>query len=93
MTIRDKIHKKIVATFLGLGLGLLFAFISGSIESSNIKVLFKVIAVVCFAYAFLLSNFFVKCPRCNGSLSHSHMRGQSKTNFCPTCGVSLDEKV
>jgi len=93
MKIRDKIQKKVVGTFLGIGLGLLFGFISTSNESSNIKLLFKVIAALCFAYAFILSNFFIKCPRCQGSLSHSQMRGQTKTNFCPTCGVSLDENI
>jgi len=81
MKIRDKIQKKIIATFLGFGLGVLFAFIYSSIESSSIKVLFKAIAGVFFAYAFILSNFFIKCPRCSGSLSYSHMKGQSKTRI------------
>jgi hypothetical protein len=93
MTIRENIQKKVVASILAWAIGFLFAFISISATSTDIKTLFKIFAGICFIYAFIASNFLIKCPRCSGNLSRSSMKGQTKTNFCPSCGVSLDEKI
>jgi hypothetical protein len=51
-----------------------------------------------FGVAVLLNIFWLKCPRCAGSLgmTNASLTGRvglfsRRINFCPYCGVSLDE--
>jgi hypothetical protein len=54
-----------------------------------------------FFAAVLLNMFWLKCPRCRGSLGLTNLPltargkwlGMKPMNYCPYCGISLDESV
>jgi hypothetical protein len=47
-----------------------------------------------FAGAILGLVFLVRCPRCGGILGGFPLSfGKMRVNFCPYCGVSLDEQL
>ena len=53
-----------------------------------------------FGIAILGTMFLLKCPRCGGSLGRGNVPFQGTgvgirrpINFCPYCGVSLDEPM
>ena len=55
------------------------------------------IPFVGFGGTVLYILFFVKCPRCTAPLGqasmamHTPFSGKTKLNFCPNCGVNLNE--
>jgi hypothetical protein len=57
-----------------------------------------VLGMVIFLGAILAFNWLIKCPRCRAKLSRTiamtvglSWGSGPKVNFCPYCGVSLDE--
>ena len=56
------------------------------------------IPIFCFAAVVLLVLFWIRCPRCGGRLGQlagflnaKERFFQRRINFCPYCGVNLDE--
>jgi hypothetical protein len=93
MKIRDLVQQKIRKFILiGLGGGLCL-LASTAIQSSAIKQVVKSVGILGFIVAGVSSNFLLKCPCCDGNLTRTTMIGQSKANFCPRCGVGLDEEI
>jgi len=98
VTIRDHLAKRkrffiglAVVSWLGAG-GSMFLAASGAFPW-----LFLVFFLG-FGAAIIGIMFFLKCPRCGGpigatnaTLIASHMPLVRRINFCPYCGVSLDE--
>jgi hypothetical protein len=93
MKIRKLLQQKIRKFLLIALCGGLCLLASTAIQSSAIKQLVKSVGFLGLIVAGIGSNFLLKCPRCNGNLARTAMTGQSKANFCPHCGVSLDEEI
>ena len=74
-------------------LGGVLIYLSTLMDSELLKISFKTVGIIGMFYGIAGSNFFIKCPRCSANLSREQMKGQSKRNFCPGCGVSLDEAI
>jgi hypothetical protein len=99
MTISELIHGKLrKAKIIGFLFWLAFAatiFMPG--EGNMFFVSF--IPFAGFGGTILYAMYSVKCPRCSASLGHVSMSLRSpfsrkvKLNYCPNCGVSLDETV
>ena len=66
-------------------------------ESKDSPPLLLFVPLIVFAGAVLSLVFFLRCPRCKGRLGHfsQHLFSKkaffSHINYCPFCGVSLDE--
>ena len=100
MTIRDYIKRRVRwAAGIGFGGWLLFA-ISGPLElvPRPMLPLFATIGVIGFGGA-ILSIMFIRCPKCSASLGQTIAMptalriGGRQVNFCPYCGVNLDEPM
>ncbi len=101
MTIKKYIRKK---TLILIGViiitGIFFNVpIHMRLESPTITIIQIISAIVGIA-SILYIIFFIKCPRCNGSLrthvfeiSFSNEKTNESLNYCPYCGVNLDEKL
>jgi uncharacterized Zn-finger protein len=93
---RSYIRKRV---FWALGVGVggwLLVMLTGVIAtSSNTGAIIALGFLIVFAAA--LSTRFIKCPKCSTRLGPQvamHIAlpaGRARFNFCPYCGVSLDE--
>lgn len=97
MTISDAIKAKLrKATIIGFLFWLAFA---ASIFAQKDGGMFFVslIPFAGFGGTILYILFFIKCPRCSAPLgqvamsSRTPFSGKTKLNFCPNCGVNLNE--
>jgi hypothetical protein len=99
MTIRSYIKRRVV---LGYGLVIvgfaLFAasHLFGAPDGENSPLFF--VAFIPFFAAVVYVNFAIKCPRCKGNLSvtpaaYPSFSSKHRFNFCPYCGVNVDEKI
>jgi hypothetical protein len=95
MTIRDYIKRRVRWTMaIGLGGFILFAFGGGA---AGVPI-FAIIGAIGFGGAILLIGN-IRCPRCRASLGQTIAMPvgmyfvSDKVNFCPYCGVSLDEPM
>lgn len=95
-TMRSYIKKRVFwAWGVGVG-GLLLVMLTGVIATSS-----NTSAVIALGFLIVLaaglSTRFIKCPKCSTRLGpHVAMHialpaGRARFNFCPYCGVSLDE--
>jgi hypothetical protein len=100
MTLRDYITRRarlVMAT--GIGSWLLFA-IGLALSNGQLSIV-AIIGFAGFFGAIIGMLFFVKCPRCKFNLAQlaPHIASgrfffaKRQVNFCPCCGVSLDEQL
>lgn len=97
MTISTAINAKVRrAKIVGFSFWLLFA-VSIFVPSTGSVLFLSVIPFVGFAATILYIIFFIKCPRCSARLGPVTMQSggifsrKAKLNFCPNCGVDLNE--
>ena len=97
MTIRAYIRRRVI---LGYGLALVgFALaVAFHLFSEGYSSPLFAIAFIPFIAAIFFINFGVRCPRCEGNLAmtpaaYPTFSRKHRFNFCPYCGVSVDEQV
>lgn len=100
MTIRDYIRRRVVIgyslVFLGIALVVATAsFFTGDRDGPTPAVL---IGFIPFFAAVVYMHFALRCPRCKGNfLLTPALQGifskKHRFNYCPYCGVSVDEKL
>ena len=98
MTIRDFLaarRRKLLILAFVAWLG--FAF-SGVLATENGMPWLTLLFFALFAAAVVLSMYWLKCPRCAGpiGMTNASFAGRAggvyrRIDFCPYCGVSLDE--
>ena len=103
MKIRDHLTKRksrIGYWLIGSFVCMVGAIVAGAVlESPPLHVL-----AAAFLVSYFISLFFyqyrIRCPRCRGNIGrHTSYFGLRRTlffdavNFCPFCGVNLDEQV
>jgi hypothetical protein len=104
MTIRDYIRRRMWTWgAVALGSWVLVAFgaaISKGGENGALRPLLPLVGFAGFASAIVAMQFFVKCPKCRARLAQTiamyvafQWGGKRPVNFCPFCGVNLDEPV
>ncbi len=104
MTIRDYIKRRVRwAMGIGIGSWVLLAIVGplgagGYRLAQSLLPVFAVVGAIGFGGAFI-SIMFIRCPKCRASLGQSvamptamRLSGR-RINFCPYCGVSLDEQM
>ena len=98
ITIREHLAKRTKATMAVAFAAWLFFAITGVLGGAYFDPAIGMIGFVAFGGAVLYALFFIKCPRCfaklgqlTGSLVFS--REKDRLNFCPHCGVNLDERM
>jgi hypothetical protein len=98
-TIRSFIRQRVwTAGALALGAWLLLAA-SGVIGKNQPPGPVTILGFVLFLGAIVFLNFFLKCPKCFRRLGHTiampvAFSGKERApNFCPFCGVNLDEQI
>jgi hypothetical protein len=103
MTIRDYIKRR-MWTWIALAIGSwLLVGLTAAVSKGGhgaLPALLPLLGFAGFAGAIIGINFFVKCPKCKASLAHTigmyvafQWAGRRQVNFCPFCGVNLDEPV
>ena len=99
MTIRAYIRRRVILgyglAFVGFALAVALAIFFER-ETKDSPLFF--IAIIPFLAAVVFINFGVRCPRCKGNLSmtpaaYPTFSKKHRFNFCPYCGVSVDENV
>jgi len=103
-TIRDYIRRRVwwcaafaVAGWLMFPLG---AAIAASLPDGAVRAAVPIVGFVLFAGAILAMQWFARCPKCQARLGHTiampvafRWGSAPRVNFCPFCGVRLDEPV
>jgi hypothetical protein len=99
MTIRDYIKRRVRwAMGIGISSWLLVALLGPLGFHSNVLPVFAIVGVVGFGGA-ILSIQFIRCPKCKAPLGQTIAMpmalrvGGRQVNFCPYCGVQLDEPM
>jgi hypothetical protein len=100
-TIRDYIKRRVRWLFAVGILGWLILPASQLLWPAEKSALpLAAVGMIVFFGAILALNYFVKCPRCRANLGRTiamplalSFGSGPKINFCPYCGVSLDEPV
>jgi hypothetical protein len=104
MTIRDYIKRRVRwAMGIGIGSWLVLAVVGplGSKAYPSLQHLlpvFAIVGVIGFGGA-IISIASVRCPKCRASLGQTVAMptalrvGGRQVNFCPFCGVTLDESM
>jgi len=99
MTIRDYVRRRVVIgyglAFLGVGIFMASAFLT---DGRDKEADFFLFGFVPFLAAVVFIHFFIRCPRCKGNLAltpavYPSLSRKHRLNFCPYCGVSVDENV
>jgi rRNA maturation protein Nop10 len=89
MTIRDLLKAQMVkARIIGFVFWLLLVAGYFLPKDSPYHVLLLLPAIG-FACTVIYTLFFIKCPKCGTKLGQAISK-LNDTNFCPSCGVSLD---
>ena len=92
MTIGEFLKAKMFkARAVGFGCWLLFAA-AMFIEVPWFNKGWMLVPFVGFMGSVLYIMWCVKCPKCDARLGQV-IGGTSKSNFCPSCGVSFDTRV
>jgi hypothetical protein len=104
MTTREYIKRRVrIALGIGIGSWVLVAIVGpfgagGNRLVQSLLPLFAVIGAIGFGGA-IISIMFIRCPKCRASLGQTvavptamRLSGR-QINFCPYCGVSLDEPM
>jgi hypothetical protein len=98
MTIKQNITKKL---FLCLGIAITAMIILGFTGALHVGEILSPIRVICLIIilgAILYGNLGIRCPKCKGNLGVTvvpalfSFSSKHKVNFCPFCGVSLNEE-
>jgi hypothetical protein len=103
-TIRDYIKRRVWwCAALGFGGWLIFALgsvIARSMPDGVPRAAIPVVGFVMFGGAIFALQGIVRCPRCKAKLGRTvampiafSWGSGPKVNFCPFCGVSLDERL
>jgi hypothetical protein len=97
MTIADTIKTKLLrAKIVGFLFWVAFAA-SIFLHKEGGTFFLSLIPFAGFAGTIWYVMFFIRCPRCAAPLGQASMHmsgvftGKSKLNFCPNCGVNLNE--
>lgn len=97
-TIREYLKRRVWAlSAVAVGAWLLFP-VSALISKGHEPPVTTVIAAVIFGSAILCLQLAVKCPKCARRLGQTiampvAFAGKRAPNFCPYCGISLDESA
>jgi hypothetical protein len=92
MTIRDHLLRRVYlarAVALVCWLVLMSGIILGD---RQLPMIILCIPFAGFGGAVLYALFFIKCPNCGARLGPI-MNSWGRTNYCPGCGVGLDEEL
>jgi hypothetical protein len=104
-TIRQYIKRRVWwCMALGFGGWLVFALcgvIARSLPDGLPKIALPFVGIAMFGGAILALQLIVRCPKCKAKLAQtiampvafSGWRSGPKVNFCPFCGVNLDEPM
>jgi hypothetical protein len=104
VTIREYIKRRVrLAMGIGIGSWVLLAVV-GPLGAGGYRLVqsmlpfFAIIGAIGFGGA-IISIMFIRCPKCRASLGQTvamptamRLSGR-QVNFCPYCGVSLDEPM
>jgi hypothetical protein len=99
MTIRDHVRRRVLIgyglAFVGAGIFMASAFLTDG-KANGID--FFLFGFVPFLGAIIYINFAIRCPRCKGNLAftpavYPTFSSKYRLNYCPYCGVSVDENV
>jgi hypothetical protein len=100
-TIRDYIKRRVRLAFAAAFAAWLSIplFVFANKGKEPIPVVLVAVAIPVFFGVILYMTWFLRCPRCRANLGQTvavpiaFRWGRRKMNFCPYCGVSLDEPV
>jgi hypothetical protein len=100
MIIRDYIKRRVWACMAVAVGGWLLVPLSAAALGDKPNPLFMMAGPVLFGGAILAMYWAVRCPKCKARLAQTvgmatafQWGSRAKVNFCPYCGVSLDEPV
>jgi hypothetical protein len=101
MTYRDKIFKSTMASYIYslVGAVVVFTLIPLLIKYKIQQPVALVIGALSFATIYCYGLWKIKCEKCNFRFYNAHMwrvkfgNKNKRLNFCPHCGVNLDEKL
>jgi hypothetical protein len=97
VTIRTYIRRRLILGFGSAFIGFLFAVVVMLFKEGETSPFFA-LAFIPFIAAIFFINFGVRCPRCEGNLAmtpaaYPNLSKKHRFNFCPYCGVSVDEDI
>jgi hypothetical protein len=97
-TIRSVIRRRVWTAAAAAFGGWFILAISGVLKERPSANPLSILGFILFMGAILFLNFFVKCPKCVRRIGHTiampvAFGGKGAPNFCPFCGVNLDEKI
>lgn len=101
-TIRDYVKRRVRWFFAVGALGWLTLPLSGVVAheqpGTKVGVALPLLGMLVFLGAIIAFNWAIRCPRCRANLGRTiavplglSWGSGPKVNFCPYCGVSLDE--
>ena len=92
-TIRKHVNRRLRWFYLSWAIGLGLFFVPRVVnESATASQLVKIAGLLLLALAALVMAS-VACPRCSGPIGKSFMWQRGTPEFCPRCGVRLDEPL
>jgi len=100
MTIRDYIRRRVWwCAALAVG-GWLLLPLSAAAVGDKFQPLPMMAGAIMFGGAIIALNWVVKCPKCKARIAQTigmpvafQWGSRARVNFCPYCGVNLDEQV
>ena len=99
-TIRSYIKRRVWASMAFAVGGWLLLPLSAGAMGDKPNPLFMMAGAIVFVGALLSMFWLVRCPKCKAKLAQTigtatafQWGSRGKVNFCPYCGVSLDEPV
>jgi hypothetical protein len=102
VTYRDKIFKSTITSWIYYVVGVAFAFALIPLLIMEFKIsqpLALIVGLLSFAAIYSYGVGRIKCGRCNFRFYYTYTwrvkygAKNKKLNFCPHCGVNLDEHV
>ena len=96
-SIRTRLKRRVRWT-MAVGLCGFVLFIAGTTMRPKDFTWLPIAGFLTFFAAMISVQWFTKCPKCNSRLGHDMSQRLGLTffgkapNFCPFCGVSLDEQ-
>lgn len=92
-TIRAYVNRRLRWFYLSCAVGFGLYFVPGLLEEQGaLSRLLKIASLLILALGALMMAS-VTCPRCSKAFGKSFMWQRGTLEFCPNCGVRLDEQV
>jgi hypothetical protein len=92
-TIREYVNRRLRWFYLSCVIGIGLFFVPGLLEEhEGLSQWLKIASLVILALG-ATTMASVTCPRCSKPLGKSFMWQRGTLEFCPNCGVRLDERV